>query len=68
MGGEQQPKPMVPGTTPRSTISQLLPAEPSEGFESTIQVTSNQFPGQIEMLTGPEALAAAQYLSPRLAI
>ncbi|ODM21420.1 hypothetical protein SI65_02263 [Aspergillus cristatus] len=49
-------------------LASILPADPSEGFESTIQTTSSQFPGQIEVLPGPEALAAAQSLSPRLAI
>ncbi|ODM15198.1 hypothetical protein SI65_09437 [Aspergillus cristatus] len=39
-----------------------------QGFESTTQPTSSQFPGQIEVLPGPEALAAVQSLSPGLAI
>jgi len=56
---------MVSGTTP---LANILPVDPSEGFESTIQTTSTQFPGRIEVLPGPEALAAAQSLSPRLAI
>ena len=59
---------MVPGTTHRSTISQYPTADPSEGFESTIQTIRSQFPGRIEVLSGPEALAAAQSLSPGLAI
>jgi len=42
----------------------ILPADPSEGFESTIQTTSSQFPGQIEVLPGPEVLAAVKSLSP----
>ncbi|ODM14581.1 hypothetical protein SI65_09926 [Aspergillus cristatus] len=49
-------------------LANILPADPSEGFESTTQITSSQFPGQIEVLPGPEALAAAQSLSPGLAI
>jgi len=68
MGGEQQPGPMVPGTTPSSTVSQYPIAGPSEGFENTIQTTTNQFPGRIAVLPGPEALAAAQSLSSGLAI
>lgn len=49
-------------------LANILPAEPSEGFESTIQTTNSQFPGRIEVLPGPEALAAAQALSSGLAI
>ena len=49
-------------------LANILPADPSEGFESTMQTTSSQCPGRIEVLLGPEALAAAQYLSPGLAI
>src|SRR5699024_12067948 len=47
-------------------LANVLSADPSEGFESTIQTTSNQFPGRIAVLSGPEALAAAQSLSPCL--
>ena len=49
-------------------LANILPVDPSGGFESTTQTTSSQFPGQIEMLPGPEALAAAQSLPPELAI
>ena len=42
--------------------------DPSEGFETTIQTTGGQFPGQVEVLPGSEALAAAQSHLPRLAI
>src|SRR5699024_4950927 len=49
-------------------LANTLSADPSEGFESTIQTTSHQFPGQIEVLPGPETLAAAQSLSPELTI
>ncbi|ODM15130.1 hypothetical protein SI65_09369 [Aspergillus cristatus] len=49
-------------------FANILPADPSEGFESMIQTTSSQFPGQIEVPLGPEALAAAQSLPPGLAI
>ncbi|ODM18007.1 hypothetical protein SI65_06795 [Aspergillus cristatus] len=49
-------------------LANILPVDPSGGFESTTQTTSSQFPGQTEMLPGPEALAAAQSLPPELAI
>ena len=49
-------------------FANILPADPSEGFESTIQTTSSQFPGQIEVLPGPEAIVAAQSLTPGLAV
>ncbi|ODM18159.1 hypothetical protein SI65_06030 [Aspergillus cristatus] len=49
-------------------LANILPVDPSGGFESTTQTTSSQFPGQIEMLPGPEALVAAQSLPPELAI
>ena len=44
-------------------LANTLPAGPPEGFKSTIQTTSSQFPGQIEVLPDPEALAAAQSLA-----
>ncbi|KAE8394191.1 hypothetical protein BDV23DRAFT_17634 [Aspergillus alliaceus] len=49
-------------------LANILPADPSEGFERMIQTTRNQFPGRIEVLPDPETLAAAQSLSPGLEI
>ena len=49
-------------------LANTLPADPSEGFESTTQTANSQFPGRIEVLPGPEALAAAQTFSPGLVI
>ena len=49
-------------------LANILPVDPSEGFESMIQTSSSQFPGRIKMLPGPEALAAAQSLPPGLII
>lgn len=43
-------------------LANILPAEPSEGFESTIKTFCSQFPGRIEVPPSAEALAAARAL------
>lgn len=49
-------------------LASILPADPSKGFESAIQMTSGQSSCLIKVLSGLEALAAVQALPPGLVI
>ncbi|KAI9034952.1 ribonuclease H family protein [Aspergillus affinis] len=45
-------------------LANILPADPSSGFESLLQPTRNCFPGVIKILPSQEALGAAQAIFP----
>lgn len=49
-------------------LANVLPADFSEGFERTVNMTNSRPLGLVKVFPSPEALAAAQALLPGLAI